>query len=73
MTLLFRPSCDKVKLIILIFLQFEWNARTQITMWYDTAKFNQSKLHDYGNDFFSDYLRVSNHFKHTEYSSMKDA
>jgi alpha-N-acetylglucosaminidase len=29
--------------------QYEWNARTQVTMWYDNTKTNQSKLHDYGN------------------------
>ncbi|KAM5552199.1 hypothetical protein ABKV19_026860 [Rosa sericea] len=29
--------------------QYEWNARTQVTMWYDTTKTNQSQLHDYGN------------------------
>ena len=35
---------------IYIFLwQYEWNARTQVTMWFDTTTTNQSKLHDYGN------------------------
>ncbi|EMS50400.1 hypothetical protein TRIUR3_11279 [Triticum urartu] len=29
--------------------QYEWNARTQVTMWYDDTKTEQSKLHDYGN------------------------
>lgn len=29
-------------------MQYEWNARTQVTMWYDNTKTNQSKLHDYG-------------------------
>ncbi|KFK25594.1 hypothetical protein AALP_AA8G134900 [Arabis alpina] len=28
--------------------QYEWNARTQVTMWYDSKDVNQSKLHDYG-------------------------
>lgn len=30
-------------------MQYEWNARTQVTMWYDNTRTNQSKLHDYGN------------------------
>lgn len=29
-------------------VQYEWNARTQVTMWYDSKDANQSKLHDYG-------------------------
>ncbi|KAJ8573583.1 hypothetical protein K7X08_010094 [Anisodus acutangulus] len=36
--------------------QYEWNARTQITMWYDNTKYNQSKLHDYANKFWSGLL-----------------
>ncbi|GAV88459.1 NAGLU domain-containing protein/NAGLU_N domain-containing protein/NAGLU_C domain-containing protein [Cephalotus follicularis] len=36
--------------------QYEWNARTQITMWYDTTKTNQSMLHDYANKFWSGLL-----------------
>ncbi|XP_024988126.1 alpha-N-acetylglucosaminidase [Cynara cardunculus var. scolymus] len=36
--------------------QYEWNARTQITMWYDTTKTNQSQLHDYANKFWSGLL-----------------
>lgn len=28
--------------------QYEWNARTQVTMWYDSKGVNQSMLHDYG-------------------------
>ncbi|PIA30261.1 hypothetical protein AQUCO_05700157v1 [Aquilegia coerulea] len=36
--------------------QYEWNARTQVTMWYDTRKTNQSKLHDYANKFWSGLL-----------------
>lgn len=31
------------------FYQYEWNARTQVTMWYDNTETEQSKLHDYGN------------------------
>lgn len=30
--------------------QYEWNARTQVTMWFDTNDTTQSKLHDYGKD-----------------------
>lgn len=36
--------------------QYEWNARTQVTMWYDTTTTNQSKLHDYANKFWSGLL-----------------
>ncbi|XP_057522012.1 alpha-N-acetylglucosaminidase [Amaranthus tricolor] len=36
--------------------QFEWNARTQITMWFDTTETKQSKLHDYANKFWSGLL-----------------
>jgi hypothetical protein len=32
-----------------LFHQYEWNARTQVTMWYDNTETEQSKLHDYGN------------------------
>ncbi|XP_048495314.1 alpha-N-acetylglucosaminidase isoform X3 [Beta vulgaris subsp. vulgaris] len=35
---------------------YEWNARTQITMWFDTTETNQSKLHDYANKFWSGLL-----------------
>ncbi|KAM7263511.1 hypothetical protein ACFE04_001194 [Oxalis oulophora] len=37
--------------------QYEWNARTQVTMWYDTTKTNQSHLHDYANKFWSGLVR----------------
>ncbi|CAN8256438.1 unnamed protein product [Cochlearia groenlandica] len=37
--------------------QYEWNARTQVTMWYDSKDVNQSKLHDYGNKFWSGLLK----------------
>ncbi|XP_006851078.2 alpha-N-acetylglucosaminidase isoform X3 [Amborella trichopoda] len=37
--------------------QYEWNARTQVTMWYDNTNTNQSKLHDYANKFWSSLLR----------------
>ncbi|XP_051117380.1 alpha-N-acetylglucosaminidase [Andrographis paniculata] len=36
--------------------QYEWNARTQVTMWYDNKKSEQSKLHDYANKFWSGLL-----------------
>ena len=40
-------------------------------MWFDTTRVNQSKLHDYGNDFFSDFRRVSNHFNQTQLPAWK--
>lgn len=36
--------------------QYEWNARTQVTMWYDVTKTNQSQLHDYANKMWSGLL-----------------
>ncbi|KAG8391201.1 hypothetical protein BUALT_Bualt01G0163200 [Buddleja alternifolia] len=36
--------------------QYEWNARTQVTMWYDNTNQVQSKLHDYANKFWSGLL-----------------
>lgn len=50
--------------------QYEWNARTQVTMWFDNTKTNQSKLHDYANKFWSGLLkdyylpRASTYFAH---------
>lgn len=50
--------------------QYEWNARTQVTMWYDTTKDIQSNLHDYANKFWSGLLvsyylpRASIYFNH---------
>ncbi|KAG5539095.1 hypothetical protein RHGRI_019598 [Rhododendron griersonianum] len=50
--------------------QYEWNARTQVTMWFDNSKSNQSKLHDYANKFWSGLLegyylpRASTFFSH---------
>ncbi|ESW20891.1 hypothetical protein PHAVU_005G023300 [Phaseolus vulgaris] len=50
--------------------QYEWNARTQVTMWFDTNATTQSKLHDYANKFWSGlvesyYLpRASTYFSH---------
>ncbi|KAJ6670853.1 ALPHA-N-ACETYLGLUCOSAMINIDASE [Salix viminalis] len=49
---------------------YEWNARTQVTMWYDTTTTNQSQLHDYANKFWSGLLedyylpRASTYFGH---------
>lgn len=37
--------------------QYEWNARTQVTMWFDSTKTNQSKLHDYANKYWSGLLK----------------
>ncbi|CAM0873248.1 unnamed protein product [Alopecurus aequalis] len=37
--------------------QYEWNARTQVTMWYDDTKTEQSQLHDYGNKFWSGLVK----------------
>ncbi|XAR63467.1 Alpha-N-acetylglucosaminidase [Bertholletia excelsa] len=50
--------------------QYEWNARTQVTMWFDNTRFYQSKLHDYANKFWSGLLedyylpRASTYFSH---------
>ncbi|QCD95604.1 alpha-N-acetylglucosaminidase [Vigna unguiculata] len=50
--------------------QYEWNARTQVTMWFDTNDTTQSKLHDYANKYWSGvtesyYLpRASTYFSH---------
>ncbi|CAN0900707.1 NAGLU [Linum grandiflorum] len=37
--------------------QFEWNARTQITMWYDNTEEEASLLRDYGNKYWSGLVR----------------
>ncbi|XP_050223887.1 alpha-N-acetylglucosaminidase-like [Mercurialis annua] len=37
--------------------QFEWNARTQITMWFDNTEDEASLLRDYGNKYWSGLLR----------------
>ncbi|XP_056164227.1 alpha-N-acetylglucosaminidase-like isoform X2 [Syzygium oleosum] len=50
--------------------QYEWNARTQVTMWYDNNQTVQSKLHDYANKFWSGLLedyylpRASSYFSY---------
>ncbi|KAL8500848.1 hypothetical protein ACS0TY_020436 [Phlomoides rotata] len=41
--------------------QYEWNARTQVTMWYDNTKNEQSELHDYANKFWSGLLEEYYH------------
>ncbi|KAG9147805.1 hypothetical protein Leryth_003414 [Lithospermum erythrorhizon] len=37
--------------------QFEWNARTQITMWFDNTDDEASLLRDYGNKYWNGLLR----------------
>ncbi|XP_039131120.1 alpha-N-acetylglucosaminidase-like [Dioscorea cayenensis subsp. rotundata] len=37
--------------------QYEWNARTQITMWFDNTETQASLLRDYGNKYWSGLLR----------------
>ncbi|PIA62267.1 hypothetical protein AQUCO_00200330v1 [Aquilegia coerulea] len=51
-------------------IQFEWNARTQITMWFDNTEEEASLLRDYGNKYWSGLLkdyygpRAAVYFKH---------
>ncbi|KAJ4711588.1 Alpha-N-acetylglucosaminidase [Melia azedarach] len=49
-------SAKKLAVNTIEMYQYEWNARTQITMWYDTNTTTQSKLHDYANKFWSGLL-----------------
>ncbi|KAL8250427.1 hypothetical protein R6Q59_034120 [Mikania micrantha] len=37
--------------------QYEWNARTQITMWFDNTEEEASLLRDYGNKYWSGLVR----------------
>ncbi|KAJ0965515.1 hypothetical protein J5N97_026653 [Dioscorea zingiberensis] len=37
--------------------QYEWNARTQITMWFDNTETEASLLRDYGNKYWSGLLQ----------------
>ncbi|XP_076960516.1 alpha-N-acetylglucosaminidase-like [Bidens hawaiensis] len=37
--------------------QYEWNARTQITMWFDNTEEEASLLRDYGNKYWSGLLK----------------
>ncbi|XP_051133048.1 alpha-N-acetylglucosaminidase-like [Andrographis paniculata] len=54
--------------------QFEWNARTQITMWFDNTEDEASLLRDYGNKYWSglvgDYYgpRAAIYLKHLIHS-----
>lgn len=58
--------------------QYEWNARTQVTMWFDNTKTNQSRLHDYANKFWSGLLedyylpRASTYFTYLSESLTKN-
>ncbi|KAG9458243.1 hypothetical protein H6P81_002751 [Aristolochia fimbriata] len=58
--------------------QYEWNARTQVTMWFDNTSTNQSKLHDYANKFWSGLLeryyfpRASTFFSYLQKSLRKN-
>lgn len=45
--------------------QYEWNARTQVTMWYDSREVNQSKLHDYGKNLNLQRFSVDRALKKT--------
>ncbi|PKI34907.1 hypothetical protein CRG98_044687 [Punica granatum] len=38
-------------------IQYEWNARTQITMWFDNTEEEASLLRDYGNKYWNGLLR----------------
>ncbi|XP_062226954.1 alpha-N-acetylglucosaminidase-like [Phragmites australis] len=38
-------------------IQYEWNARTQITMWFDNTETKASLLRDYANKYWSGLLR----------------
>lgn len=57
--------------------QFEWNARTQITMWFDNTETEASLLHDYGNKYWSGLLhdyygpRAAIYFKYLSASLVK--
>ncbi|PNY05873.1 alpha-n-acetylglucosaminidase-like protein [Trifolium pratense] len=58
--------------------QFEWNARTQITMWFDNTDEEASLLRDYGNKYWSGLLhdyygpRAAIYFKYLRESLEKD-
>ncbi|ONM12890.1 Alpha-N-acetylglucosaminidase [Zea mays] len=51
-------------------IQYEWNARTQITMWFDNTETKASLLRDYANKYWSGLLqdyygpRAAIYFKH---------
>uniref|UniRef100_A0A1D1ZA06 Alpha-N-acetylglucosaminidase n=1 Tax=Anthurium amnicola TaxID=1678845 RepID=A0A1D1ZA06_9ARAE len=58
--------------------QYEWNARTQVTMWFDNTETNQSKLRDYANKYWSGLLnsyylpRASTYFSYLLKSLRQD-
>ncbi|XP_074573101.1 alpha-N-acetylglucosaminidase [Curcuma longa] len=60
-------------------IQHEWNARTQVTMWYDNTETNQSKLHDYANKFWGGLLssyylpRASTYFSYLRRSLQENS
>lgn len=41
-------------------MQFEWNARTQITMWFDNTEEEASLLRDYGKGINDALIFLSN-------------
>nr|CAB3485986.1 unnamed protein product [Digitaria exilis] len=59
-------------------IQYEWNARTQITMWFDNTKTKASLLRDYANKYWSGLLRdyygprAAIYFKHLLQSMEKN-
>ncbi|KAG0527829.1 hypothetical protein BDA96_06G266800 [Sorghum bicolor] len=60
-------------------IQYEWNARTQITMWFDNTETKASLLRDYANKYWSGLLRdyygprAAIYFKHLLLSMEKNA
>jgi len=59
-------------------IQYEWNARTQITMWFDNTETKASLLRDYANKYWSGLLRdyygprAAIYFKHLLQSMEKN-
>ncbi|KAL6651905.1 hypothetical protein ACP70R_010830 [Stipagrostis hirtigluma subsp. patula] len=59
-------------------IQYEWNARTQITMWFDNTETRASLLRDYANKYWSGLLRdyygprAAIYFKHLLLSMEKN-
>ncbi|OEL29722.1 Alpha-N-acetylglucosaminidase [Dichanthelium oligosanthes] len=59
-------------------IQYEWNARTQITMWFDNTETKASLLRDYANKYWSGLLRgyygprAAIYFKHLLLSMEKN-
>lgn len=54
-------------------MQFEWNARTQITMWFDNTEEEASLLRDYGmeNEPFFTMLLFSTMSSKKSYSTLE--